>query len=318
MANLQELKQAEKKLARRSNKVQTSSGYEPIGTAVLGLIEAVQNSPVLKEIAVQLYVIEDGPSVAEWESTSQGGWLIAPVQRNKKARLCYEILSSYLVRVGDPEYDFNRGICHYGMKISRESKFDVSAREFVDNFVDPFVEYLDEELETRIESEEGLYDNVVQPNPANKRNVFVVHGRDLKTRDAVVEYLDSIGLKPLTFDDARALMDEGSPTILRVVSKGIEESWAVVVLITPDDVARLREESEEAARRQARPNVIFEAGVAFGRYPKRTVLVEYNEPSLFSDIYGHFVVRLREGESGIEGFESLGKQLKTVGCAVVF
>jgi predicted nucleotide-binding protein len=313
MASLQAIKEAEKKLARRWNKVQTSSGYEPIGTAILGLIEAVQSSSVLKEIAERLYVIEDNPSVEEWEKTNWGGWLTPPVQRNKKARLCYEILNLLYNQMGESGNDFTQGICHIGSIISRESKLDICAREFVDNFVDPFVEYLDEELEDLIADEEVKDEDVAVPRPENKRTVFIVHGRDKRTLQSVVEYLEKSGLKPLTFEEAKELVETSVPTILEVVDKGMAAAQAVIVLLTPDDEARLKE-GGEALRGQARPNVIFEAGIAFGRYRKRTVLVEYEELSVFSDLHGFYVVRLKDGYGGIEGLEDLRKQLKVAGC----
>lgn len=187
---------------------------------------------------------------------------------------------------------------------------------YVDSFVTPLYLFLDEELEDIISDESVKDEDVAEPDPANKRRVFVVHGRDTETLTTILEYLKGIGLEPLTFDDARMLLDIGSPTILQVVDKGMAESWAVVVLVTPDDLARLPEEPEELARKQARPNVIFEAGIAFGRYRKRTVLVEYEEPSMFSDLHGHYVVRLREAEGGIDGLDDLRKQLKATGCEV--
>jgi hypothetical protein len=52
----------------------------------------------------------------------------------------------------------------------------------------------------------------------------------------------------------------------------------------------------------------------FGRYRKRTVLVEYEKPSMFTDLHGFYAVRLKEGEGGTEGFEELRKQLTVAGC----
>lgn len=74
---------------------------------------------------------------------------------------------------------------------------------------------------------------------------------------------------------------------------------AVVVLMTPDEIAYLQTqyssgdgdpETQPAA--QARPNVLFEAGMALGRDARRTVLVELGEVRPFSDVAGRHAVRL--------------------------
>lgn len=314
MANFKELKDAERLLTRRYQKVQTAFSHETMSTAVFELTQCIETIPVLKQLAEALSALEDDSLIDDWLNSK--GWLRPPVERNKKARICYYYLAKWYSQMGDERFDFDRAITDVGHRIAVSGGFDIYARTFVENLVDPFVEYLDEELEALIGDVEVAYEDVAEPNPANKRQVFIVHGRDTATLNSVLDYLGNIGLEPRTFDDARALLEEGSPTILQVVSKGIAASWAVVVLITPDDIARLQEEPEEVARKQARPNVIFEAGFAFGRYPKRTVLVEYEEPSMFSDLHGHYVVRLRQGEDGIEGLEDLRKQLKATGCEV--
>lgn len=319
MTNLKALKEVEKKLARRYNKIRSASGYEPIGTEVLGLIELVLNTPILKEIADRLFVLEDGPTLNEWRNANRGGWLKIPVQRNKKARLGYEMLAEFYDHLDEPNFDFNMGICHIGLKISRENKLDICAREYVDNFVDPFVDYLDEELEVLIADEEIKDEDVAAPRPENKKTVFIVHGRDTEALSLIRKWIDENGLSPMTFDDAKMLVDTPVPTIIQVVDRGMKEAQAILVLVTPDDITRLSEvhvktESDEKERKQARPNVIFEGGMAFGRYRDRTVLVEYEEPSMFSDVLGHYAVRVRKVGDGLEGLEDLRKSLIVAGC----
>lgn len=310
MANLEVLKEVEKKLARRYQAVQVSYTHQTIGTAVHGLIEAIQTTPTLKQVAERIYAIEEGPTVEEWEKTARGGWLAPPVERNKKARLGYELLSKLYENIGETGRDFIMGICHIGNRISQESKFDDSAREFVENFVSPLVAFMDEELEALIADEEVKDEDVSEPNPEKANRVFVVHGRDMVTLSSVLDYLNETGFEPLTFEEARMLLDTASPNLLQVVDKGMKESGAVVVLITPDDVGRLREETDEELKARPRENVVFEAGIAFGRYRDRTVLVELDVPSIFSDLHGYFVVRLTKGKDGIEGLEKVVQQVR--------
>jgi len=66
------------------------------------------------------------------------------------------------------------------------------------------------------------------------------------------------------------------------------------VLFTPDDEARQRDEFhtphdeayETELTPQARPNVLFEAGMAMGRDERRTILVQLGKVRPFSDIAG--------------------------------
>lgn len=317
MSNRKTLEEAKNKLSSRYQKVGIANTAESIGTAVHGIIDLVENNPVLKQTAENIYVLEEGPSVQEWVERYQGQKLIPPIERNKKARLSYEILTDLYGRLGEDDRAFNRGIRERGQRLCRgtptERNNDAYAKRFVAVLVDPFVEYLDEELESLIADEEVTDELVSEPNPSNSRNVFIVHGRDKKALTNVVAFLKQCGLNPTTFEEAKELVETSSPTIIEVVDKGMAEAQAVLVLLTPDDEARLKDGGEES-KGQARPNVIFEAGIAFGRYRKRTVLVEYEEPSMFSDLHGFLVVRLKEGDGGLEGFKDLRKQLKVAGC----
>lgn len=105
--------------------------------------------------------------------------------------------------------------------------------------------------------------------------VFVVHGRDLAARDAVFAFVRSIGLQPLEWTQALKLTKKGSPYVGEILDAAFREAAAIVVLLTPDEEARLKPvfvssgdpKHERQLSGQARPNVLFEAGMAFGRDP---------------------------------------------------
>jgi predicted nucleotide-binding protein len=156
---------------------------------------------------------------------------------------------------------------------------------------------------------------------ANPRKVMVVHGRDEKARRAMFDFLRALGLDPQEWTDLVAATGSGAPYIGQVLAKAFEIAQAVVVLFTPDDEGSLKEEfrtsddppEETQLTPQARPNVLFEAGMALGVHPDRTILVELGKLRPFSDIYGRHVIRLDHTEGPLR---EIARRLKTAGCAV--
>ncbi|MBD9698446.1 nucleotide-binding protein [Flavimobilis sp. GY10621] len=149
--------------------------------------------------------------------------------------------------------------------------------------------------------------------------VFVVHGRNTAARDAMFTFLRALGLKPLEWDQAIELTGKGTPYVGEVLDAAFAAGQAVIVLMTPDDIAYLQTEhasglgdSETEPRGQARPNVLFEAGMAMGRNPDRTIIVELGDIRPFSDIGGRHVVRL---SNDADVRHRLAQRLSTAGCA---
>lgn len=154
----------------------------------------------------------------------------------------------------------------------------------------------------------------------NTKKVFVVHGRNLAARDAMFGFLRAIGLEPIEWSTAISATGSASPYIGQALDAAFAMAQAVVVLLTPDDIAYLRPEyanGEDDPDRspipQARPNVLFEAGMAIGRHPERTVLVELGSLRPFSDVAGRHAVRL---DNSPQKRNDLASRLKDAGCDV--
>lgn len=157
-------------------------------------------------------------------------------------------------------------------------------------------------------------------SPANARSVFVVHGRNEALRKSMFDFLRSINLSPMEWSHAVKLTGEGSPYIGNVLDAAFSHAAAVVVLVTPDEIAYLQPQyghgntdPETKPAPQARPNVLFEAGIALGRDPRRTVLVEIGEVRPFSDVAGRHAIRLT---NDIALRQELATRLETAGCEV--
>jgi len=154
------------------------------------------------------------------------------------------------------------------------------------------------------------------------RIVFVVHGRNLLARDAMFTFLRSIGLCPLEWTDAVRATGRASPYIREILDSGFSAAKAVIVLMTPDDEARLREPYRSAddpgyeteLTPQARLNVIFEAGIAVGRFTQdKTIFVKFGALRPFSDIGGLHEVRLT---NTTQSRQDLAQRLQSAGCPV--
>ena len=153
------------------------------------------------------------------------------------------------------------------------------------------------------------------------RNVFVVYGRDVQAKREMFRFLRAIGLKPIDFSEASELTGKASPYIGEVLEVAFAQAQAVLVIMTPDDEARLREPLlnsddepfESQLNGQPRPNVIFEAGMALGLFPDRTVLVELGKLRPISDLSGRHVIRLKNSP---QSKQQLANRLANAGCAV--
>ena len=94
---------------------------------------------------------------------------------------------------------------------------------------------------------------------------------------------------------------------------------AVVVLMSPDDEAKLRDDflgesdgdHERNLTPQARQNVLFEAGLSMGRAADRTILVEVGHLRPFSDIAGRHTIRL---DNSTEKRQDVANRMETAGC----
>jgi predicted nucleotide-binding protein len=156
---------------------------------------------------------------------------------------------------------------------------------------------------------------------SDKRRVFVVHGRNMEARDAMFTFLRAIDLDPIEWEEAIAMTGEGTPYIGDAIDIAFTNAQAAVILLTGDDMARLGRRylldhdpsDEKHLTRQARPNVLFEMGMAFGKYPHRTVIVSLGPTRQFSDIVGRHVIHL---SNKAESRKKIADRLKNAKCLV--
>ena len=162
-------------------------------------------------------------------------------------------------------------------------------------------------------------------SPAKLRDnsVFVVHGRDEGLRKSMFAFLRALSLNPLEWGKAVLQTHKGgaNPHVDDIIDTAMAKVQAVVVIFSPDDLASLRScflakgeaTTEGKPKGQPRPNVIFEAGLALGRHPEETLLVQVGTVKSFSDIAGKHLVRLSNDASKRT---DVANRLRKIGCKV--
>ncbi|MXY42952.1 MAG: hypothetical protein F4Y50_02640, partial [Dehalococcoidia bacterium] len=157
--------------------------------------------------------------------------------------------------------------------------------------------------------------------PVDTREVFVVHGRNEKARKAIFEFLRSLDLRPLEWAEFIQQTGKGSPYVGEILDAAFARAHAIVVLFTPDDEVRLKEQfrvnsdpsHESEWTGQARPNVLFEAGMALAQNQDRTILIELGILRPVSDLAGRHTIRIDDTS---EKRKALAQRLATAGCPI--
>jgi len=151
--------------------------------------------------------------------------------------------------------------------------------------------------------------------------VFMVYGRDRKFHANVSLFLRALGLVPLEWHRIVEATGKGAPTIFEIIEKGFSMAGAAVVLLTPDDEARLlphfHEEHDASHEKeltpQPRPNVLFEAGLAMAKFRDKIIFVRAGHVRQFSDISGMHLLDLNNDVAMREHF---AKRLEACGLKV--
>lgn len=312
-----EIRNSRQELSQRWSDI-SKAPYQAWGGLVEGLVHFLENDAVASEALAQIK--SDNPvDFEKWYSDFQstGGSFVGskrydiPKSLEEKANLFYELLKHF-------DEDVNpRTFCvhAYGLKNYQEMSDMLSSQ-----IVHPVVRAVDAKLKEAIDTSMNASSSPKGENP-DSRKVFVVHGRDEQLRKDFFAFLRSLGLHPLEWSQAIALTDSASPYIGEVLERAFARAQAVVVLLSPDDEAKLKDayvrdgdpDYERELKGQARPNVLFEAGMAFGSHPKRTVMVEIGELRPFSDVAGRHTVRL---DNSAKARLDIANRLENAGCAV--
>lgn len=153
--------------------------------------------------------------------------------------------------------------------------------------------------------------------PAKNNTLFVVHGRDTELNENMFSLLRALGLNPIEWSKAVAKTKGNNPDVDKIIGGQMKTVQGIIVLISPDEEARLKAKfcdpdmpAERTLQNQARPNVLFEAGWAFGAYTDKTLLVRVGSTRPISDLGGKHIMRLSNSPASRKELAQRLKKMK--------
>jgi|SRR5579871_838497 len=153
--------------------------------------------------------------------------------------------------------------------------------------------------------------------PTKNNTLFVVHGRDKNLNEDMFGLLRALGLNPVEWAKAVAKTRGNNPDVDKIIGGQMKAVQGIVVMISPDEQAKLKAKFRDPAvpteaelQDQARPNVLFEAGWAFGAYPDKTLLVRVGNTRPISDLGGKHIMKLTNSAASRKEFAQRLKKMK--------
>lgn len=156
------------------------------------------------------------------------------------------------------------------------------------------------------------------PIESERRKVFLVKGRWDEATEAMIVFLQSLNLHVIKWEDAELALGGAGNFAADVVDKGFEMSYATVVMLTPDDLvlihpALIQPHDPRDLMNRPRANVLFELGYAWHLNRKKTLVVQYGDISLPSDLGSLQTVRF---DATSKTRQQVMAKLATMGVAV--
>jgi hypothetical protein len=122
-----------------------------------------------------------------------------------------------------------------------------------------------------------------QPLEEPEKTVFIVHGHDEAVRDSIDAFVQkTVVNKVIVLHDE----DDDGDTIIEKFERYAKRAACAIVLLTPDDLGRAKDDGE--LRPRARQNVVFELGYFAGMLGRKNVIAlvkdEVEQPSDLSGV----------------------------------
>lgn len=140
----------------------------------------------------------------------------------------------------------------------------------------------------------------------SNKKVFIVHGHDELAESQMARFIEKIGLQAIILHE----QPNSGRTIIEKIEANSDVQYAVV-LYTPCDLGRAKEDGTEAEKYRARQNVAFEHGYLIGKLgrDKVSALVK-GDVETPGDISGVVYIKMDDGGAWKT---QLVKEMKSVG-----
>ena len=175
--------------------------------------------------------------------------------------------------------------------------------------------YVNGQLSTDLLLEE-IQDQLASPNQPSETpqstfgdEVFIVHGHDNETKETVARFVEKSGIEATILHERT----NRGKTIPEKFEEHAGTAGFAIILLTPDDVGKSKDETDEVKLR-ARQNVILELGYFWGKLGRDRLCVLYKEGiELPSDIHGIVYVPMNNPD---EWQLKLAKEMKQAGLPI--
>jgi len=120
----------------------------------------------------------------------------------------------------------------------------------------------------------------------NNNKIFIVHGHDEAMKEAVARFIARLlNIEPIILHEQA----NAGRTIIQKLLEETENLSFAIVLYSPDDLGKARE--EEKLNPRARQNVVFEHGLLIGKYGmNRVCCLHKGNIEMPSDNHGVFIL----------------------------
>lgn len=141
-------------------------------------------------------------------------------------------------------------------------------------------------------------------------SLFLVHGRDHESLDAITALVTALGVEVIKWQEAMDSLPLQERNIWSIVRRGFSLAHGAIVILSPDEISWLQSEFrkptdspvERGPRFQSRPNVLIELGYALHEWEDRTIQVVIGPTKLPSDRDGKWALTISGGDKESTNF----------------
>lgn len=261
--------------ARRPSQSQTPASIPPSVPPSTGI-------ELLQKLIDKAVVLRDKPDL---QTSDEEAWV------NLARDYLTRTFGSNSPNVNSVLHASGDGGLHIGME---NYEFQQYQRSGIDNKI-KILQSCIEQLETDIQLQTGAKTLpaatvTASPIPSSSK-IFIVHGHDHGTKEAVARFLEKLDLEPIILHEKA----NAGRTVIEKFSEYADVQFAVV-LLTGDDEGRPRISTSELIPR-ARQNVILELGYFLGKLGRSRVCALYQAGvEIPSDYQGVLFVELDKSD----------------------